>query len=162
MNEQDLDVSDPEDAALLDELRQSLAAADPVPPHVLHAARETLTWRTIDAELAELAELAYDSLTDDKVLAGVRGVMEQRLLTFNAADVTVELEVDRDGDHRTVLGQVVPPSPGHVDLTHSDGELIVPVDEVGRFSIANVPAGPVRLGCTLDDGRRALLPWMIL
>ena len=159
MNEHDLHVSDPEDAALLEELRRSLASADPVPPHVLHASRETLTWRTIDAELAELA---YDSLTDDKVLTGVRGVMEQRLLTFNTADVTVELEVDRDGEHRTVLGQVVPPSPGRVELIHPDGALTVPVDEVGRFTVALVPAGPVRIGCDLDDGRRVVLPWVIV
>ena len=48
----------PDDDALLAALRRIPRHADPVPGPVLEAARGSFTWRTIDAELAELA---YDS-----------------------------------------------------------------------------------------------------
>ena len=45
---------EPDDAALIRRLARTLAVADPSPPHVEAMARELLTWRTVDAELAEL------------------------------------------------------------------------------------------------------------
>ena len=51
------------DDDLLRELGRVVTAADPVPPEVIAAAKASFTWRTIDAELAELA---FDSLLDDE------------------------------------------------------------------------------------------------
>ena len=48
-------------------------------PSVLAAARGSFTWRTIDAELAELA---YDSALDTERLTAVRSADTARLLTF--------------------------------------------------------------------------------
>lgn len=42
------------EAVLLDHLRRTFAAADPIPPTLESSARELLSWRTVDADLAEL------------------------------------------------------------------------------------------------------------
>jgi len=42
------------DHALEDRLGKALAAADPAPPALAQTAYELFTWRTVDAELAEL------------------------------------------------------------------------------------------------------------
>ena len=158
MNDRDVSL-DPDDQVLVAELRDALEATDPVPPWLLSAARETFTWRTIDAELAELT---YDSLTDEALLAGVRGELQQRMLTFTAPGVTVEIEVSNDGGERRLLGQVVPPAAGDVDVAYPDGSTHALVDDVGRFIVADVPAGPVRLRCSLADDRAVEMPWLIL
>ena len=59
-----------EEERLLAELRQFGRMLDPVPAQVLFAARGSLAWRRLDADLAELS---FDSLVDgDLELAGVR------------------------------------------------------------------------------------------
>ena len=50
------------DDATFDELKDALTAADAVPDDVLQAAKDSYTWRTIDAELAELV---FDSSLDE-------------------------------------------------------------------------------------------------
>ena len=46
------------DDALLEEVGAMLRDADPVPQHVRDSARELLTWRTVDAAVAELLRSA--------------------------------------------------------------------------------------------------------
>jgi hypothetical protein len=139
--------TNPDEAAdleLLSELRAAAAHIDPVPEAVIEAARASWTWRTIDAELAELT---YDSWTEDKELAGVRGAAAatSRLLSFEARDVALELEIDVEGDQRRVLGQIVPPQPGVVEVHHRRGSELVEADTVGRFSVASIAPGLFRL-----------------
>jgi hypothetical protein len=55
---------------LLVELRGLINRLDQVPENVDEAARAAYTWRTIDAELAELTR---DSLVDEENLHAVRG-----------------------------------------------------------------------------------------
>ena len=45
-----------EDQSLLAEVRAAAAEHDPVPADVVAAAKASFTWRSIDAELAELIE----------------------------------------------------------------------------------------------------------
>src|SRR4051794_33213017 len=74
------------ETALLAELSEVFGHVDPVPPEVVAAARASFTWRTVDAELAVLAELAFDSLVDDTGGTLVRGAAAEqpRLLTFRS------------------------------------------------------------------------------
>jgi hypothetical protein len=132
------------DLELLDELRAAAQRFDPVPDAVIEAARAAWTWRTIDAELAELT---YDSWTEDKELAGVRGVAAtaSRMLSFEASGVALELEIDVEGDQRRVLGQIVPAQPGVVEIHHRRGTALVEADAVGRFSAASIAPGLFRL-----------------
>lgn len=152
---------DEADVRLLAALRAVAGTVDPVPPGVVEAAKASITWRSIDAELAELA---YDSLLDDALLVGTRSEVAPRSLTFEAADVVVEVEVVDTGDRRRLLGQLVPPRPAEVQVRHSGGLIRVDADEVGRFSAAGVAAGPVSLRCRVPgrDGPPVETPWVVV
>jgi hypothetical protein len=141
------------DAALLDELRALAADDDPVPERVLAAARGSLTWRTIDAELAALV---YDSALDAERLTAVRSEDAVRLLTFETAELAIELEVTLAGSSRQLLGQLVPPGPGLVEIRHAGGTLELEADELGRFGADGIEHGPVSLRCRLEQGGAAV------
>jgi hypothetical protein len=131
------------DDELLDELRGIAARVDPTPEFVLSAAKAAYTWRTIDDELAELAELTFDSALEEQGAGAVRGGEGPRMLTFETPEVTIELEVTATGDTRSVVGQIVPPEAGRVELRHAGGVAEAEVDELGRFSLERVERGPV-------------------
>lgn len=132
---------------------------DPVPEHVLAAAKGSLTWRTIDAELAELIE-------DTALLAGtsVRGTLGPRLLTFSAAEVSVVVEVAEVGSTRRLIGQLGDPRSAAIEVRFRDGTTWVEADQLGRFVVDGVSAGPVSLVCRFPDGDTAPLvtDWVTL
>jgi hypothetical protein len=80
-----------------------------------------------------------------------RGVLHA--LTFVAGELTIELEVTSDA----LVGQVVPPMAGEIELVGGAGG--VPVDEVGWFVIRPVPSGRVRLRLRTEDGRSVCTEW---
>ena len=137
-----------ENDTVLAELREMAAMIDPVPSEAVAAARSAIAWRTIDAELAELTA---DTSVDTEP-AGVRGVDTPTMLTFDAAHVTVEIQVVEEGGRRRLLGQLVPPGPGAVEVRHRGGRSSVTADEVGRFSADDVVPGPVSLRCESEAG----------
>jgi hypothetical protein len=147
-HDQDLSpAEDPRDAELLRQFRDLATRADPVPAQVVEAARASLTWRRIDAELAELT---YDMATDTERLANVRGEEGPRALTFEAPDLTIEVEVARLGEGTAgLLGQIVPPQQASIELRHAGGQVAVEADQLGRFTVQGFPGGPVSLRCRL-------------
>ena len=148
------------DEALLAELRAVAGQVDPMPAAVTEAARAAFSWRTIDVELAELT---YDSVLDDQLLAGVRGVAKApRLLTFEVPDLTVEVEVQPAGGGLRLLGQLVPPSLALVHVLHRGGERQVGVDEAGRFSVEQLEHGPAQLRFRLEGGVAVSTPWVVM
>jgi hypothetical protein len=147
---------DSEDASLLAELRALAAEHDPLPPDAVAAARSAFAWRTMDAELAELMS---DSSVDQQP-ATVRSAALPTLLSFEAAGFTVEIEVLEAGGRRRLLGQLVPPQAGVIEVRHGGAALTVPADEVGRFSASDVEAGPVSLRCQAG-GRVVETDWFI-
>lgn len=134
-----------EERELLADLAAGLATVDPVPPALVTAAKASLTWRTIDAEIAALVA---DSATEP---ASVRGPGGRRLLTFEAGSTAVVVEVSPAGHARRLLGQIVRPRPAEVEVRHAGGSLSVNADEMGRFTVEQVPAGPVSLVCRFRD-----------
>ena len=139
------------DDELLVLLGRSLAATDPVPAAVLHGAIGAETWRTIDAELAELV---FDSALEATGTRSATAAPAAREVTFRAGEVEIELLVGEEPG-APVEGQVVPPVGELVELASlvADGEAeTVDVDALGRFRFASVPAGPVRLGIRLPSG----------
>lgn len=132
------------DNELLAELRTLAARHDPIPAEAIAAARSAIAWRTMDAELAELT--AY--LAPDDRMAGVRGAQIPMLLTFEAPSLTVEVEVLETATGRRLFGQLVPPTPGQVEVRHAAGTTSVAADEVGRFRMDDVAPGPVSLRCS--------------
>lgn len=127
---------------LCDELRTLLALGDPVPAEALDAAKGAFSWRTVDADLAQLA---FDSLVDREglVLRSV-GVDTRRSISFEAAEVTIEIEVVTVGGKCRLTGQVVPARSGSVDIRSADKALSVGLDEIGRFH-GDIDPGPMSL-----------------
>ena len=146
--------TDPDDT-LQEVLGHALRSADPVPDHVLAAARGAWTWRTIDEELAALV---FDSATE---LTGVRDLSGPRQLTFRAADIEIEVMVV-DPAQRRVIGQLVPATAATVRLENADGALEQTADRFGRFTFESAPSGPLRFGVTVADGPAVTTDWMLL
>jgi hypothetical protein len=132
----DARIDDPADDLLLAELAEVLAKVAAPPPGVVEAAKGLFTWRTIDAELAELA---YDSLVAGEDL-GVRAAGQPRILTFEAGGLTVEVEVDDVPGARRLIGQLTPPGQAGLEL-HTTGDTVLgEADDLGRFVLPLPPA----------------------
>jgi hypothetical protein len=146
---------EPADREFLTLLRGVLEEIDPVPGPLVEAAQAAFTWRTVDAELAELTA---DSVLDD---AAVRAFDAPRLLTFTAGAVSLVVEVAAStgvGDvARRLIGQIVGPHPAEVEVRHADGSLTVQTDDYGRFRAAPVPAGPISLALRFAGRRPPLV-----
>lgn len=160
MTDETHDAEEGWEAALLADLVEA-GWLESVPVEASAAAKSQFAYRTLDEELAELA---YDSAVADDAMAGVRSTAATgRLLTFESAGLTVEVEAQPGGAGRfRILGQLVPPGPGSVELRHASGLVSVEADEVGRFSVEGVPAGPVSLRCRPAGGVPVVTDWVLL
>jgi hypothetical protein len=147
------------DDTLLAELAEALHPWTVPPPEVVEAAKRSFTWRTIDAELAQLS---YDSLLDEAV-ASVRSGGQPRILSFEAGETTVEVEVDETAGARRLLGQLVPGGPADLELRTPGEPIVGQADELGRFVLA-LPADRVRvsLRCVPAAGVAVETTWVVL
>jgi hypothetical protein len=134
-------MNEPDDE-LEQELRALAANREPVPAALLRAAVDAFAWRDIDAEIAELV---YDSLVDTDEAALVRGPAGQRLVSFAAGGMTIDVEVAGAGPGRTVMGQITPPQRATVDIRYPGDTVTVEADELGRFRSGPLPPGPASL-----------------
>jgi len=133
---------------------------DGPPGTAVELARLSFGLRTVDAELAALTA---DSRTD-RPLEGVRAAdvgTAPRLLTFEAADLAVELEVSGTGGARRLLGQLVPAGPATIEVRQPSGATgrRVDADDRGRFALDGVAPGPVSLVCHRADRRAVATAW---
>ncbi len=148
-------LDEPDDTGLEEELRRVVAQVDSVPAVLLEEAEGALAWRTIDADLAELA---FDSLVDQDEAALVRGIQQGRMLSFRASSLTIEVEVTGTRASRRLVGQLVPARRGSVDIRQGESVVTVEADELGRFSADSLQAGPISLRCRLLDSAEAQRP----
>ncbi len=137
--------SEHDETALEEDLRRAVARFDPVPAGLLVAAAEAFTWRTIDAELAGLV---FDSLVDSDAASLVRGPAERRLLSFQAAGLSIDLEVTSMTSGRGLVGQLAPARQANVEIRVADSVVATEADELGRFRAGPLPAGPMSLRCS--------------
>lgn len=144
------------DDSLLELLGQALRASDPVPDHVLAAARGAVAWRTIDQDLADLV---FDSALES---TGVRDPDASRQLTFRSSDVEIEVMLV-DTATRRIVGQIVPAAVTTVRLDSTGDTVEQESDKYGRFTFEQVAGGPVRIGVSgLDGARDVLTDWVLL
>ena len=137
-------------------LRAIVAVVDPVPGVVSEAARASLTWRTVDEELAELMR---DS-ADEEAGVLVRSSGGPRQLSFESPRIGIELEVVTTGPRsRRLEGQLLPPGSAMVTVERpgEDG-ISVQADDLGRFVLDGLRAGVVRLHVLLR-GAQIAVPW---
>ncbi len=148
-----------DDDELADELRRLAARLDPVPPELLAGAAGAFAWRDIDAELAELV---FDSLLDAEEAALVRGSPERRMVSFTGGGLTVDVEVTSTGSARTIMGQIVPPQRGAVDIRRQQETITIEADDLGRFQSGPLPAGPLSLRLRPAEGAPVVTDWLAL
>jgi hypothetical protein len=138
------DEAGPDEERLEAELRELAARIDPVPGRLLQAAVDAYAWRTVDADLAALV---FDSLAESGAAAPVRGRQPDRLLSFQASGLSIELEVTAAGRSRRLIGQLVPPQRAVVEIRQTGDVVTIATDELGRFVAESLPPGPVSLRC---------------
>lgn len=146
------------DSALLGELRSTLTHRGDVPPEVFDAGYAAYTWRTVDAELAAiLFDSASRSLGE---LTGVRSEQHAavRAMTFGVGPLTIEVEIGA----RELLGQVHPAEITELDIEEQSGQRHrLAVDDVGGFSMPQVPTYPFRL-IVRTDTSHVVTSWVTL
>src|SRR5215472_5029725 len=125
---------DEADDELTDELRRLAARLDPVPPALLD--------------------------TDEASL--VRGAPERRLVSFTGGGLTIDVEVTSAGPERTVMGQIVPPQRGVVDIRRRQETVSIEADELGRFRSGPLPPGPLSLRLRPAGGAPVVTDWLAL
>lgn len=143
-----------DDDALLADVRAAFDALEPVPEHVLAAARAAFTWR--EPAAVPVALVADSQATG----AGLRGT--SRLLTFTGSGLAVEVEVTGAGPDREVVGRLSPPVPAQVRVRHPGGELRARVDRTGHFVVPSVPTGLMSLVFRLPDASSIITSWVRL
>ncbi len=153
---------DPDDTELEEQLRQAAARFEPVPADLMRTAVGAYTWRTIDADLAELV---FDSAIDHDDAALVRGPQQERLLSFRAGELTIDVEIAGTGSVRSLIGQLVPPRPAAIEIRQGADARTVEADELGRFSAARLRAGPICLRFSTGEqagGRAVVTDWVTI
>jgi hypothetical protein len=138
------DHDDP-DEPLIAELRALVTAVDPVPGLVSQAAKAALGWRRLDADLAELLS---DSTVDAEQMALTRGAgAPVRSVSFSSGQLTIDIDVHVDGERRTLLGQLSPPSGATIEVQRADDDTTTTAasDSLGRFRAEVVGGRSIRL-----------------
>jgi hypothetical protein len=81
-----------------------------------------------------------------------------RALTFTSDHLSLELEVTED----TLLGQIIPPRAGTLEIHTKAGVITTTVDEIGCFAVDPKPDNSFRLRCRTADGTDVLTGWINL
>ncbi|WP_158847755.1 hypothetical protein [Saccharothrix deserti] len=145
------------DDDILERLRHAAAAVDPVPDLVTRSAQAALSTRRVDEELAEL-------VADSELLAAgrVRAPDDDvRLLSFETAGVSVELQVEYAGGLVSMRGLVSGAS-GEAVVEVAGERHAVPIDEEGWFVATGLPRGATRVRVTAVDGTAVVTRWTSL
>ena len=83
-----------------------------------------------------------------------------RLLSYEAGDLMVELQVSASGANRTILGEVIGGRVERVAVQTDGPDVEVQLDDQGRFRLADLPAGPFRIRLLMADGRSITTSWV--
>jgi len=145
-----------DDDELLEALGEALRAREQVPEWFVETGKNAYAWHNIDAELAQLT---YDSSRDQDAVSAVRSETASiRALTFTSAQLSVELEVTTG----SLVGQIIPPRAGTLEVHTTAGVASSLMDEIGCFAVTPIPNSPFRLRCRTEDGTDVLTGWITL
>jgi len=145
-----------EEENLLSLLRGGLDDSDPAPADVTDFAKAALSWRNIDAELAEIS---FDS-SEESTSTGVRGVATARILAFQSDEWLIDLEYDPFAGQ--LMGQIEPPGHMTVELHLVTRVLTTESDDQGRFGFEGVYNGPVALVVRIEGQEAVKTEWIVL
>jgi hypothetical protein len=144
-----------DDDRLLDDLGAAVREAAAVPESFLAAGRAAFAWRTVDEDLAAFAAAEAAPVR----AAEEPGPARLRAFTFAGRRLTIEVEAAEDA----LVGQVVPPGPGRIELRSPNGVPIeAEVDELGWFVLRPIPTGMFRLYLFPANGSPVVTEWVTL
>ena len=145
-----------DDDELLAALGEAMRARQAVPEWFVETGKNAYAWHNIDADLAQLT---YDSDRDADTVAAVRSEAASiRALTFTSGRLSIELEVGEG----SLIGQIVPPRAGTLEVHTAAGVTSTSVDEIGCFAVDPIPNSPFRVRCRTEDGTDVLTGWITL
>ncbi|MFL6162359.1 MAG: hypothetical protein ACJ74U_09025 [Jatrophihabitantaceae bacterium] len=148
-----------DDVRLLTRLAAVAREVDPPPEQLYALGRATFELYRIDDELAEL--VADSRLDSHAVRAGASDI---RLLSFESAGATLELQITGGVAVSSILGQLVRPEvpgTGRAFLQRPGGlPVSVPVDAYGRFEFPEAPASLFRIRVELADSTSISTAWV--
>jgi hypothetical protein len=131
-----------DDDQLLALLKDAITTEGSVPASFVQAGRAAYAWRTIDAELAELA---YDSATAESATRAEAATL--RALTFVSANLTIEIQLTPDALYVQITpaqaGTAVAQVAGDDGGTREAGS--AEIDDLGFVVLRPVPPRPFRL-----------------
>ena len=143
-----------DDDELLAALHDAMTAREAVPASFVETGKNAYAWHNVDAELAQLT---YDSDSDQRVPAMTRSETASiRALTFTSARLSIELEVSED----SLLGQVIPAQAGTLEIQTMAGTSTTAIDEIGIFAVEPIPRESFRLRCRTPDGVDVMTGWI--
>jgi hypothetical protein len=145
-----------DDERLLVALGHALDAHEPVPEDAVATAVAAFDLGRADTELAELV---FDSLVDEPLVAMRHEGSEARSLGFVAHGYRVEVELIEE--EAVLLGQLEPARAAEVSLETAGGLRHGEVDDLGRFRF-EAARGSLRLRLTIGEGEGhvVLTPWI--
>lgn len=149
-----------DDAVLVTRLQNMFSVHDAPPASAIEQAQRLFSLRSLDAELATLVA---DSAVDGMAVAVRGGVVDgARLLTFETAELAIELEVSGTGRVRRVVGQLVPGGPATIEARQpaSPGPRLVEADERGRFEFDGLAPEPLSLTWRRRGSRAVMTQWI--
>jgi hypothetical protein len=151
------DESTVDDTVLMNRLHDMFSAHDAPPQNVIGLAQGLFGLRSLDAELAALTG---DSAVDGLAVA-VRG-SDVRLLTFESAELAIEIEVSGTGRTRRVVGQLVPGGPATLEARQPSAPrpLHAEADERGRFEFGALAPEPLSLTWRRPGSRAVTTEWI--
>ena len=141
---------------LISLLRSGLDDSDPAPADVTDFAKAALSWRDIDAELAQIS---FDS-SEESATTGVRGVATARILAFQSDEWLIDLEYDPFAGQ--LMGQIEPAGHMTVELHLVTRVLTTESDDQGRFEFEGVHNGPVALVVRIEGQEAVKTEWIVL
>ena len=139
------------DDRLLDELDAAFREADVVPADVKRIGTELFSWRTIEADLAELASDTAFRQDDGLVLSRAPNTGAVRSVTVRASWLSIDLDIESQPP--ALRGRVIPrerPMPAEIVVEGpSRTAAAVPVDDFGYFVVDPFAwfGGTFRLRC---------------
>jgi hypothetical protein len=151
------------DLAILDDIRQAYAQADPMPADLPERIRFSLALRDLEYEVARLAA------EDDRQLVAARGAEQSRTITFDSDSLTIMIRIDSNPDGTArVDGWLAPPERREIEMKTTAESISVTSDEQGRFAFGRVPRGTAQLLVRPSEpdqggsGRSVVTPALIL
>jgi hypothetical protein len=150
------------DDAMLAALRRIARAVDGVPDTVADAARAAFLTRDLDGEIAALIadSRAADETAYEPARAEDDSAQGQWLLSFAGGGVQIDLEIDEEHGRVRLLGLLSGAPVAECEVQTERRSFPADVDDLGRFIVADLTHGPIRLRCRLFDGRRVTTTWV--